>query len=99
MKIGYPTAPDVLRVRTIMVNLYIVRTGAWMLVRAWYTRCERIGKTANRSIVVCELRQGAESSFDPPREHAKLDTRVDSPRHVPRRSARRRASRAAGRPG
>ena len=35
MKIGYPTAPDVLRVRTIMVNLYIVRTGAsWILVDA-----------------------------------------------------------------
>src|SRR5215211_832237 len=35
MKIGYTTAADVLRVRTIMVNLYIVRTGAsWVLVDA-----------------------------------------------------------------
>jgi len=35
MKIGHTTAPDVLRVRTIMVNLYIVRTGtSWILIDA-----------------------------------------------------------------
>ena len=33
--IGYPTAPDVLRVRTILVNLYIIRTRtSWVLVDA-----------------------------------------------------------------